>query len=314
MKRTDAPSTAHLFRRLQWDEIDPDFLRRLIALARDEDLAGGGLRNRPAADNRIDATTKISAPTTSANATARIVAREPIRVSGLALLPLLLESYHAEASVETHLTDGSDAAKNDVLATLRGPASALLQAERVILNFLQHLSGIATETARYVAALEGSSTRLLDTRKTTPAYRVLEKYAVSCGGGWTHRIGLFDRIMLKDNHLAASESTAGERLANAVAQARQARPDLLVEVEVDRLDQIPPVLQAGADIILLDNFSLKALSDAVALIGDRAYTEASGGITLETLPILGRIGLDFISCGAITHQSRWKDIALDWDE
>lgn len=181
-----------------------------------------------------------------------------------------------------------------------------------MLNFLQKLSGVATLTAQYVTALGSSQTRLLDTRKTTPGYRVLEKYATACGGGWNHRLGLFDRVMLKDNHLAASDATLGTALAKLVAQARQTYPQLPVEVEVDALDQIPPVLEAGAHVILLDNFSDDALRQAVARIQGRALTEASGGITLERLPSLAGIGLDFISTGATVHQSGWVDIGMDW--
>lgn len=311
MKRSDPATRAHLFRRLQWDDIDPGFLRRLISVARAEDIEGAGLSSPPPPAERIDATT--SALPADEKSRAKLVAREPLRICGLRLLPLVLETYGGGVEVEFLAEDGAAAERGQVLANLRGPSPVLLQAERVMLNFLQHLSGIATETARYAALLKESPACLLDTRKTTPGWRALEKYAVACGGGWNHRIGLFDRVMLKDNHLAAGGATAAERLTEAVRQARKRRPDLVIEVEVDRLDQVPPVLEAGADVILLDNFPLPDLEKAVRLIGGRAYSEASGGVTLETLPSLGKAGVDFISCGAITHQSRWKDIALDWD-
>ena len=195
---------------------------------------------------------------------------------------------------------------------LTGPSGPLLQAERILLNFLQHLSGVATETRNYVDALKGSETVLLDTRKTLPGYRVLQKYAFACGGGHNHRIGLFDRVMLKDNHLAVAGATGGDRLTETVRLARTACADLAIEVEVDTLEQIPPVLEAGADIILLDNFSSEELKEAITLINGRACTEASGGIQIDTLPALGSLGLDFISTGAPVHQSKWKDIGLDW--
>jgi nicotinate-nucleotide pyrophosphorylase (carboxylating) len=197
-----------------------------------------------------------------------------------------------------------------VLATLSGDPRTLLTAERVILNFLQRLSGVATQTHRYVEALGATRTRLLDTRKTTPGYRMLEKYAVACGGGWNHRLGLFDRVMLKDNHLALLGATGG--LAAAVAAAKRAAPELPVEIEVDLLAQIPPALAAGADVLLLDNFTPAQLRRAVALIGGRTFTEASGGITLKNLPRLAGLGLDFISTGALVHHSVWADIGLDW--
>ena len=153
---------------------------------------------------------------------------------------------------------------------------------------------------------------MLDTRKTQPGYRALQKYAFACGGGYNHRMGLFDRVMLKDNHLAVAGATGGERLSDTVAIARAACEQLAIQVEVDRFDQITPVLEAGADIILLDNFSPEELREAVELIDHRACTEASGGVTHNTLHRLGDLGLDFISTGAPVHQSRWKDIGLDW--
>jgi nicotinate-nucleotide pyrophosphorylase (carboxylating) len=184
----------------------------------------------------------------------------------------------------------------------------------VLLNFLQKLSGIATLTATYSSKLEGTETRLLDTRKTTPGWRALEKYAVATGGGWNHRLGLFDRIMLKDNHLAAGNAAGGSRLAALVRHARETRPDLPVECEVDTVAQIQPVLDAGADVILLDNFSPDDLRAALALINHRAWTEISGGVTLDTLPAIARLGADFVSTGAVTHQVAWVDIGLDWED
>ena len=153
---------------------------------------------------------------------------------------------------------------------------------------------------------------MLDTRKTLPGYRVLQKYAFACGGGYNHRIGLFDRVMLKDNHLAVAGATGGNRLTETVALAVNTCKDLAIEVEVDTLEQIPPVIEAGADIILLDNFSIGELRRAIDLIDGRACSEASGGIQIDTLPALGELGLDFISTGAPIHQSTWKDIGLDW--
>ena len=186
-----------------------------------------------------------------------------------------------------------------------------MQAERVMLNFLQRLSGVATETAKYVAALGGSPTKLLDTRKTTPGLRVLEKYAFACGGGYNHRIGLFDRVMLKDNHLAAAGASGGEALAAAVRAAREKNAGFAIEVEVDSIGQIPPVLEAGADVIMFDNFSNSDIAEAVKLVGGAAWTEISGGVTLESVGELGKLGADFVSTAAPVHSSRWIDIGLD---
>jgi nicotinate-nucleotide pyrophosphorylase (carboxylating) len=171
---------------------------------------------------------------------------------------------------------------------------------------------VATHTRAHVLALGSSYTKLLDTRKTTPGFRMLEKYAVAQGGGYNHRLGLFDRIMVKDNHLAAGGATAGERLTSLVRRARTERPDLLVEVEVDRLDQLEPALAAGADVILLDNFPLNDLREAIPLLRGRAWSEVSGGVTLESLPLIGALAPDFVSSGALTHAAPWCDIGLDW--
>lgn len=296
-----------LSKRLAWADLDLAYLQRLVEIARDEDLAGLGLRKPPRVTGDRSTGSITTAPRQSA---AHLVAREPLVSCGLPLLPLILKAYGGQATARLHAKDGALIQKGGVLATLTGDPRVLLAAERIVLNFLQRLCGIATQTRRYADALGQSRTRLLDTRKTTPGYRMLEKYAVASGGGWNHRLGLFDRVMLKDNHLALLGLNDG--LAAAVARAKNSTPDLPVEVEVDRLDQIPPVLAAGADIILLDNFTPAQLRKAVVLIGGRAFTEASGGITLKTLPKLAGLGLDFASTGALVHRSVWVDIGLDW--
>jgi nicotinate-nucleotide pyrophosphorylase (carboxylating) len=297
-----------LSRRLTWEDLDHDYLRQLVGLAKIEDLAGAGLAARP--ERLGDVTTALMPDGVSG--CANLVAREPMVLCGLGLVGLTLASYGEGCEFTAARADGDFLQAGDVIGTLTGDCAAMLQAERVILNFLQHLSGVATEARTYVDALGESPTVLLDTRKTLPGYRVLQKYAFACGGGMNHRIGLFDRVMLKDNHLEVAGATGGARLAEAVELARQTCGELPVEVEVDRIDQIPPVLEAGADIILLDNFSTDKLKAAVELIGGAACTEASGGILREVLPVLGQLGLDFISTGAPVHQSRWKDIGLDW--
>ncbi|MFP4157295.1 MAG: carboxylating nicotinate-nucleotide diphosphorylase [Opitutales bacterium] len=294
--------------RLRWADLDADYLRQLIGLAKIEDLAGAGLASRP--ERLGDVTTALMPE--NAHGAACLVAREAMVFCGLGLVAPTLDAYDGDCTFEPAVADGQSVSAGDVLGTVRGEAAALLQAERVILNFLQHLSGIATLTRAYVDELGASSTALLDTRKTLPGYRVLQKYAFACGGGVNHRIGLFDRVMLKDNHLEVAGATGGDRLTRAVSAARRACPDLPIEVEVDRIEQITPALEAGADILLLDNFSPDALREAVAHISGRACMEASGGIQLEALAELGQLGLDFISTGAPVHQSTWKDIGLDW--
>lgn len=294
--------------RISWDDLDFDYLRQLVGLAKIEDLAGAGLAKRP--DRLGDVTTTLMPEGTEGKA--QLTAREPMTLAGLGIVPICLGAYGEGCKFTPLAPDGAQVEAGAVLGLLEGPSSALLQAERVLLNFIQHLSGVATETSRYVEALGDSKTALLDTRKTHPGYRVLQKYAFACGGGYNHRIGLFDRVMLKDNHLAVAGATGGERLTDTVALAKATCEGLAIEVEVDSIDQIQPVLDAGADIILLDNFSIDQLKEAVALIGDQACTEASGGVQIDTIPQLGELGLDFISTGAPVHQSTWKDIGLDW--
>ncbi len=294
--------------RLKWKELDRQSLLELIRRAHDEDLSPSGRKGY--FHYRKDVSTALLQE--GATGSARLVAREPMVVCGLGLIELILETYGPGVDYELKAADGVAMGKGDVIAKIEGKVSAILQAERVLLNFLQKLTGVATDTAEHVAALAGSRTRLLDTRKTTPGFRLLEKYAVSVGGGWNHRYGLYDRVMLKDNHIAVS-GAKGESLAALCRRAKSCYPDLVVEVEVDRLEQIGPLLQAGVDVILLDNFDDDALGKAIELIGDQAATEASGGITLERLPRLAGLGLDFISTGATVHRSRWRDIGLDWD-
>jgi len=308
MQRRYNPSDFH--KQLNWNDLDTEYLHQIVGLAKIEDLAGAGLAARP---NQLGDITTALMPE-GATGKAQLVAREPLVICGLDLIPLIIEAYSNEnIRFETGFKDGDTITTSEPIGTFSGAAIALLQAERVLLNFLQHLTGIATKTRNYSDALRSSSTVLLDTRKTLPGYRVLQKYAFACGGGYNHRIGLFDRVMLKDNHLAVTGATAaGDRLSKTVQLARKTCLDLPVEVEVDRLDQIQPVLNAGADVILLDNFSIDEIRQAIDLIGNQACTEASGNIRLDSLPELGALGLDFISTGAPIHQSTWKDIGLDW--
>ncbi len=298
-------------RRIRWNDLDPKALDQLIHLARAEDLSGWGLAQPPGQTG--DVTTAVLQEGAKP-ASARLVAREEMVVCGLPLIPRVLMAYGEKAQFDPSVEDGDLCPGGCVLGTLTGPSQLLLECERVMLNFLQRLSGIASLTRCYVEAMGDTPTRLLDTRKTTPGYRVLEKYAVACGGGFNHRIGLFDRVMLKDNHLAASRATQGRDLRELAERTRKRWPQMVIELEVDRLSQIPPGLEAGVDIFLLDNFPTEHLRQAIDLIGDRAASEASGGITLESLPGIAHLGLDFISTGAIVHQATWKDIGLDWVE
>jgi nicotinate-nucleotide pyrophosphorylase (carboxylating) len=304
----DPGQTDRLIRRLRWDELDRSWLLRFAEFAREEDLSGLGLAERPLRTGDPSAALLVGA----ARARARIVARRPMVLAGLGLLDVVFAAYGGSSHAKPLAYDGQFVPAGTAVAEVEGPAAELLSAERILLNFLQRLCGVATHTREHVLALGSSPTKLLDTRKTTPGFRMLEKYAVGQGGGYNHRLGLFDRIMVKDNHLAASGATAGERITKMVLRARESRPDLLVEVEVDRLDQIRPVLQAGADIILLDNFSVADLREAIPQLRGLAWSEVSGGVSLESLPLIGALAPDFVSSGALTHAAPWCDLGLDW--
>ncbi|PHX80339.1 MAG: nicotinate-nucleotide diphosphorylase (carboxylating) [Opitutia bacterium] len=304
----DPGQTDRLIRRLRWDELDRSWLLRFAEFARDEDLSGLGLAQHPLRTGDPSAALLAGAP----RARARIVARRPMVLAGLGLLDVVFAAYGGRCHAKPLAYDGQFVPVGTEVAEVEGPAADLLSAERILLNFLQRLCGVATCTREHVLALGSSPTKLLDTRKTTPGFRMLEKYAVGQGGGYNHRLGLFDRIMVKDNHLAAGGATVGERITKMVHRARESRPDLLVEVEVDRLDQIRPVLAAGADIILLDNFPLADLREAIPQLRGLAWSEVSGGVSLESLPLIGALAPDFVSSGGLTHAAPWGDLGLDW--
>ena len=303
---------SHLVRRLKWEDLDEKYVEGLVKAARAEDIEGAGLAVLPKI--AADITTRSLTPSIKTKASLR--ARRDMTVCGMELARIALKVYGESSGdcgcrLAPLAKDGDRVPAGGTLGTIEGPARVILQAERVMLNFLQRLSGVATETAKYVAALGDSPTKLLDTRKTTPGLRVLEKYAFACGGGYNHRIGLFDRVMLKDNHLAAAGASKGDALAGAVRIAREKNAGFAIEVEVDALDQIPPVLDAGADVIMFDNFSNADIAEGVRLVGGGAWTEISGGVTLDSVGELGKLGADFISTAAPVHSSKWIDIGLD---
>ena len=260
----------------------------------------------------VDVTTLATVPP-DATATALMVAREPLVVCGLPLAEAVFKEVSAKIEIERLAEDGSRAARGQTLLRLRGPAGAMLTAERVALNFVQRLSGVATLTARFVEAVAGTRAKILDTRKTTPGLRSLEKYAVACGGGTNHRAGLFDRVLIKDNHLAALRHEPPNAIEAAVRRARAKYPTLPVEVEADTLKQVEQALLAGADVILLDNMLNEDMRSAVWLVNGRARTEASGGVSLASVRAIAETGVDFISVGALTHSARAVDVALDFE-
>ena len=273
-------------------------LDSLLRMAIEEDVGSG------------DATTLSLIPENTLT-TAYFTTREDCVCCGLPVVSRLFSMLDSYVELIPQVKDGDLCLKGARLATVKGPARAILTGERTALNFLQRLSGVATITRRYVDALGQSNTKLLDTRKTTPGYRQLEKYAVRMGGGCNHRMGLYDRVMIKDNHRELAKIYGEDSIEVAVKLARRAYPKLLIEVEADSMDDVRHAVAAKADIILLDNMSNKQMAEAIKLINHTALTEASGGITLERLPSLGRLGLDFISVGALTHSAPSVDIGLD---
>jgi nicotinate-nucleotide pyrophosphorylase (carboxylating) len=244
-----------------------------------------------------------------AQATAKLVAREAGVLSGEDVFTAAMELTDPSLVVAFAVHDGERFAAGDVLATIEGPARGLLTAERVGLNFVQRMSGIATLTAQYVSAVAGTKARIVDTRKTTPGLRILERYAVRCGGGFNHRFSLADAVMAKDNHLAM---LGGDVTAALRALRARLSHTTHVEVEVDRLDQIEAVLAAGVDTIMLDNFSLGDLRLGVEQVAGRALVEASGGVSLERVAAIAATGVDVISVGALTHSVRALDLGLDF--
>ena len=258
-----------------------------------------------------DVTTLACIPP-EATAVATMNARESLTLAGIAFAETAFRELSPNVELVRLAEDGQAVDAGAGVLRISGSARALLTAERVALNFVQRLSGVATATARFVAAVASTRARILDTRKTTPGWRRFEKYAVACGGGTNHRVGLHDLVLIKDNHLAALAGAAPNPVAAAVNRARELWPALRVEVEADTLEQVRLAVEAGADIILLDNMPPARLREAAALVAGRAQLEASGGVTLNTVRAIAETGVDFISVGAVTHSARAVDLGLDF--
>jgi nicotinate-nucleotide pyrophosphorylase (carboxylating) len=281
-------------------ELSAAEIRQAVRAALAEDIGSG------------DATTLATVPK-SLTARAVMRAREPLVVAGLDFAVAAFQELSSRVEIQGKFRDGRRAKAGATLLNISGPAHAILGAERVALNFVQRLSGVATLTAQFAEAIHGTRAKILDTRKTTPGWRRFEKYAVACGGGKNHRLGLFDMILIKDNHLAALRNEKPNAIAAAVARARARFPKLKVEVEADTLQQAAQAVVAGADIVLLDNMTTAQLRQAVRLARDRAKTEASGGVNLKTVHAIARTGVDFISVGVLTHSACAVDIGLDFE-
>jgi len=287
------------------DFIQEAALRQLIETARDEDLG----------PHRDDITSRLLVPETL-TCTARMTSREPGMLCGLALVPFIIQAYDNAVTCDAQLTDGDASAAGSVACTFNGSLRSILAIERVALNFCCHLSGIASLTRRYADAIAHTKARVYDTRKTIPGLRGLAKYAVACGRGANHRMGLHDAVLVKDNHIAHTPTDRLEATIRdlvALAKAEPSPPEF-VEVEVDTLDQYQRVLNTGLDLILLDNMPVPQLEEAVRLRDAQqpgVELEASGGITLDTIRAVAETGVDRIAVGAITHSAPQLDLGLD---
>lgn len=274
-------------------------IQSAVRAALAEDVGSGDVTSLATIPNRLSFTVDMRA-------------REPITVAGLAVAEHAFRQLSRALRIKRLVRDGQSVKTGATLLKISGSARAILSAERVALNFVQRLSGVASATAKYVSEVRGTGAQILDTRKTTPGWRRFEKYAVACGGGRNHRIGLFDMVLIKDNHLAALRAAKPNAVSAAVQRARAKFPRLKIEVEADTLAQVKQAVEAGADIILLDNMSNAQLRQAVKIVAGRAKTEASGGVNLKTVRGIAATGVDFISVGALTHSARAVDIGLDF--
>lgn len=276
--------------------IAPALLSQLVKLALDEDL------NYQTAEQG-DITAQLIPLSQQANA--KVITREDCVFCGKDVIIEVFKQVDPTVTINVLVNDGDKMSANDTLFTASGSARAILTAERTALNFLQTLSATATTTAHYVKELAGTTTQLLDTRKTIPGLRALQKYAVKCGGGENHRIGLFDAFLIKENHISACGG-----IDNAIAKAKQNHPTKAVEVEVESLTELEQAINAGADIIMLDNFTPAQIKQAVTLTDKRAKLEVSGNMTIETLRTYSQAGVDFISSGALTKNLHSIDLSM----
>lgn len=272
--------------------------RRIIEMALDEDIGAGDATSLGLVDEK-------------AVISADLEARENCRVSGGPVAEAVFKAVDPSLEVETLIPDGKPASAGDVILRMTGNAQAVLTAERTALNFMQRMTGIATMARRFVEAVAGTGTTILDTRKTTPALRVFEKYAVLCGGASNHRMGLYDRVMIKDNHRRLWHKGDPTRLDLAVKASREAFPELAVEVEVETVEELESALRAEPEWILLDNMSCEEMRRCVAMTAGRSQLEASGGITFDRARAVAETGVDAISLGCLTHSAPSADLALE---
>jgi len=301
------PPALEKFRtRISWEDIDQGSLMSYLQICLIEETG-------ESAGNNLDKdiTTKVCG--ISNHGIANIVARENLVVCGIPMIEMIIKAFSAKAiSVNSNIKDGDEIKKGEIIATIEGNQRDILLIERTTLNFIQKLSGIATETKAYSNIVNRYEVGLLDTRKTTPGIRLLEKYATSCGGSFNHRMGLFDRILIKDNHLAAKKIKSSTAFTKMLTNIKGIQHQVILEVEIDSIDFLIPAIKGGVDAVLLDNFSPEKVREAVNINQERVVLEASGGIKKDSLEKYAQTRPHFISTGSPIYASRWVDIGLDW--
>lgn len=283
-----------IFENLRKNNLNPELVLALVELAISEDLMGG-----------TDVTSLSTIPETQISEL-DLVARKKGVISGIDVASLVFYSINSKIQINQKVKDGSEVEENQTILTAKGPTTDLLTAERTALNFLSHLSGITTLTNKWVKEVAATNASIRDTRKTTPGLRILEKYAVRCGGGKNHRMSLNDQALIKDNHIVAAGS-----ILKAIEKVKDKFPELPLEIEVDNLDQLQEVLKTDIKLILLDNFTIEDLQRAVSLNNKKAKLEASGGITFENARKIAQTGVDYLAVGALTHSAPVLDIGGD---
>lgn len=301
------PPALEKFRtRISWEDIDQESLMSYLQICLIEEMGSSAGNNLDK-----DITTKVCG--ISNQGIAHIVARENLIVCGIPLIELIFKVFSTKAiTINSNFKDGDEIEKGTSIASIKGNQKDILLIERTTLNFIQKLSGIATESKLYSNIVDKHGVGLLDTRKTTPGLRILEKYATSCGGSFNHRMGLFDRILIKDNHLAAKNIKDAIAFTNMLANIKENQQKIILEVEIDSIDLLIPAINGGVDAVLLDNFSPQKVKEAVNINQERVVLEASGGIKKNLLESYAVAKPHFISTGAPIHASRWVDIGLDW--
>lgn len=277
---------------LEMNRLDFEAIDALIDMALKEDVGTGDITTEAIVDKRV-------------NGTAQILAKKPTVVAGLFLVERILRRLSPDVTVELLVPEGKKVAAGTVLCHIWGPYTVLLLGERTLLNFLQRMCGVATLTQRYVSAVRRNRCKVLDTRKTAPGQRSLQKYAVRAGGGTNHRTGLYDAILIKENHIAAAGG-----VPEAIARVKKHSPGIPVEIEVTNMEELVLAVEYGADIVLLDNMELPDISKAVAMVGERVELEVSGGVTLSTIRAIAATGVHRISVGALTHSAPAADLSM----